>query len=236
MNTIPSSKLIAVTITAALAAGLGRDAGAQAYYYQPSPDYYHNDTASGTILGGALGALTGAIAGGKKNRDEGALIGAGIGAVTGNLMGRSKDEADAHRAASGRAAVQHLNDQAMAMAVTNDDLLEMTHAGVSDQLIVSTMQSRGARLDLSPQGLIALKQQGVSDQVVLAAQRMPAGAEVITSAVSAPVVVRETPTVVVTPAPRRVYVPSHYYGPRHYGPRHYRHAPPRSRVHYHVRF
>ncbi|MFO0792386.1 MAG: hypothetical protein U0805_23240 [Pirellulales bacterium] len=37
------------------------------YVYQPAPDYYHNDTASGTIVGGALGAVTGAIIGGKKH-------------------------------------------------------------------------------------------------------------------------------------------------------------------------
>ena len=142
------------------------------YYYQPAPDYYHNDTASGTFLGGAMGAITGAVIGGKKHGGQDALIGAGVGAVTGNLLGRSKDRDDAPRAANGAAAVGQLNQQAAAMAVTNYDLLQMTRAGISEDVIISTMRSRGARIDLSPQALIALKQQGVSDRVVMAAQDM----------------------------------------------------------------
>jgi hypothetical protein len=46
---------------------------------------------------------------------------------------------------------------------------------VSEDVIISTMRSRGARIDLSPQSLIALKQQGVSDRVVMAAQDMSGG-------------------------------------------------------------
>ena len=106
-------------------------ARAQQYYYQPSPDYYHNDTASGTVLGGAFGAVTGAIVGGKKDRGEGALIGAGVGALTGNLLGRSKDRADERQAAFGAGVAAQANQQAAAMAVSNYDLVTMTRAGVS---------------------------------------------------------------------------------------------------------
>ena len=63
-----------------------------------------------------------------------------------------------------------MNEQAAAMAVTDDDLVQMTRAGISEDVIISTMRSRGTRIDLSPQSLIALRQQGVSDRVVLAAQ------------------------------------------------------------------
>ena len=84
-----------------------------------------------------------------------ALIGAGVGAVTGNLLGRSKDAQDERRAANGAAAVSQMNQQAAAMAVTNYDLLQMTRAGISEDVIISTMRSRGARIDLSPQALIA---------------------------------------------------------------------------------
>ena len=54
-------------------------------------------------MGGAFGAVTGAIVGGRKDRGEGALIGAGVGALTGNLLGRAKDRADEQRAAAGAA-------------------------------------------------------------------------------------------------------------------------------------
>ena len=97
-------------LTAAFAMAQFDCANAQQYYYQPAPDYYHNDTASGTVTGGALGAITGAIVGGRKNRGEGALIGAGVGAITGNLLGRSKDRADAQYAASGAAVVAQAHD------------------------------------------------------------------------------------------------------------------------------
>ena len=122
---------------------------AQPYYYQPPPTYYHNDTVADTVVGGALGAITGAVIGGSKNREGGALIGAGVGALTGNLIGKSQDRADRHQAAAGAAAVANLNQQANALAVTNFDLVNMTRAGVSDDVIISTMRSRGARLDLS---------------------------------------------------------------------------------------
>lgn len=191
------------------------------YRYQPSAEYYHNDTASGTVMGGAFGAITGAIIGGSGDRGEGALIGAGVGALTGNLLGRQKDRVDEQRAAAGMAAVAQANQQATAQAVTNYDLVRMAQAGVGDELIISTIRSRGARLDLSPGALIALKESGVSDPVLIAAQQMsgrplPAPATIVTEAVPS--------TVILAPPPRRVY----RYAPRYP----YR----RSRVHYHFRF
>ena len=206
--------LVAV-LAAAVLIGPAEHAVAQQYYYQPPPDYYHNDTASGTVVGGALGAITGAVVGGHKNREGGALIGAGVGALTGNILGRSKDRADERQTATGAAVVAGMNQQAAATAVTNYDLVNMTKAGVSDEVIISTLRSRGARLDLSPQGPISLKQSGVSDRVLLVAQEMSAGS----SYLAAP----PPPTVLVAPAPG----PYWYYGP----PRPYY----RSHVYYHVR-
>jgi outer membrane lipoprotein SlyB len=196
------------------------------YVYQPAPDYYHNDTASGTVVGGALGAITGAAVAGRKDRGAGALIGAGVGAITGNLMGRSKDAADSRRAAYGAATVGQLNQQAAAMAVTNYDLLQMTQAGLSEDVIISTMRSRGARIDLSPQALIALKQQGVSDRVVVAAQQMSAAPGYIPPAAAGPTVISEVPpppAVIVAPAYRPYDYHPPYYHHHHYhrGPRTY---------------
>jgi hypothetical protein len=189
---------------------------AQQYHYQPPPDYYHNDTASGTVLGGAFGAVTGAIIGGKKDRGEGALIGAGVGALTGNLLGRSKDRADERQAAFGAGVAAQANQQAAALAVTNYDVVTMTRAGVSEDVIISTIRSRGAQLDLSPQSLISLKQSGVSDRVLLAAQdmnRRPAAY----APVAAPVVTRVVPTtVIVEPAPRYYWRPHRYHHHHHH--------------------
>lgn len=231
---IPRRAISLVLVTAIAVGCFAVPAVAQEYVYQPDRDYYHNDQASGTFLGGAMGAITGALIGGKKNGEGGALIGAGVGALTGNAMGRAKDRADEQRAAVGQASVAQLNQQAAATAITNFDLVEMTRAGVGDEVIISTMRARGTRLDLSPSSLITLKQNGVSDRVVLVAQQMNGGRSFGTA--GSPVVVRE-----VTPAPVVVAPAPYYYdyGPRyefyygHVHPHHYHHRP-RTRVHYSV--
>lgn len=207
---------IALLVTAIGLTG-AESAQAQPYIYQPAPDYYHNDTVSGTFLGGAFGAITGALVGGRKHAGQDALIGAGVGAVTGNLLGQSKDRNDAQRAAAGQAAVNQMNQQAAAMAVTEYDLVQMSRAGISEDVIISTMHSRGARIDLSPQALISLRQQGVSDRVVIAAQQMSGGQGYVAGAPPyGPTVVSEVPpppAVIVEPAYRPYYY--HYY-PRPY--------------------
>jgi hypothetical protein len=220
--------IVAILLSAVCVAARPERAAAQ-YYYQPAPDYYHNDTATGTVAGGAFGAVTGAILGGKKDRGEGALIGAGVGAITGNLLGRSKDRADERRAATGAAVVGQMNQQAAALAVTNYDLLQMTRAGVSEDVIISTMQSRGVQLDLSPQALISLKQSGISDRVVLAAQEMNR---------RGPYLAAPGPVPVVEAVPRRVIVadPWYYDCHPHYHHWHHHHHRPHTHVHYSIGF
>jgi outer membrane lipoprotein SlyB len=202
------------------------ECAAQPYYYAPPPTYYQNDTLGGTVVGGAFGAVTGAIIGGKEDRGEGALIGAGVGAVAGNLLGRSQDRADAANAAYGSQYVGQLNQQAAAQAVTNYDLIDMTRAGVSEEVIISTMQSRGTRLDLGPNSLISLKQAGVSDRVVMSAQGM-----------NGRVAPAPAPGYILAPRPTRVIVrePWPYYGC--YDDWHYHHYHrPHAHVHYGFHF
>lgn len=221
-----SPKRLFAFVTVAVAVVHAGPATAQPYYYQPAPDYYHNDTASGTFLGGAMGAITGAVIGGRKHGGQNALIGAGVGAVTGNLLGRSKDAADDRRAMRGAAAVGQMNQQAVAMAVTDNDLVQMTRAGISDDVIISTMRSRGTRVDLSPQSLIALRQQGVNDRVVIAAQQMSAGSGYVAgTSPLGPTVVAEVPpppAVIVAPAYRHY---PYWHHPRPYYYEHYDHHP-----------
>jgi outer membrane lipoprotein SlyB len=203
-------------------------ASAQQYYYQPPPSYYQNDTATGAVVGGGLGAVTGALIGGRDHRGGGALIGAGVGALTGGLVGNAVDQADRRAAATGTAVVAQANAQVAAMAVTNFDLVEMTRAGVGDDVIISTIRSRGGRFDLSPGGLIALKQSGVSDRVVMAAQSAGPSASAYV-APAAPAIIAPPPAVYVQPAPV-IYFHSgwgwghhhHHHGWRH-GHHHHHH-------------
>jgi hypothetical protein len=193
------------------------------YYYQPPPSYYRNDTAGGAVVGGGLGAVAGALVSPKKNRGENALIGAGVGALAGGLLGNARDKVDQQQVMVGSTVAANANAQIAAQAVTNYDLVEMTRAGLSEDLIISTIQSRGGRFDLSPGGLIALKQSGVSDRVVLAAQSMGRGgafgpAPTVVASPS-PVVMSPPPVMYVQPAPViRVYS-GHgwHHGHHHHG-------------------
>lgn len=220
-----SKRVTILAILSLTAAGAIAPAADAQYYYQPPPSYYQNDTLGGTVVGGGLGAITGALIGGRKQRGEGALIGAGVGAVAGGLIGNSQDRADQRQAMVGGAVAANANAQAAAQAaaqaVTNYDLVEMTRAGLSEDLIISTMRSRGGRFDLSPNGLIALKQSGVSDRVVIAAQSMGqsgyVAAQPAVIASPSPVVVGPAPVMVVRPAPVvRVYSGYGWHGPHHH--------------------
>lgn len=225
-----SRSLVALLAVAVLGAA-APSANAQ-YRYVPSRDYYRNDTAEGTVLGGAFGAITGAIVGGKKNRGQSALIGAGVGALTGNLLGRSKDRFDAHQAATESAVVARANRQAAARAVTNFDLIRLTQAGVGEDVIISTIRARGARLDLSPEGLIALKESGVSDPVLIAAQKITQGYRTAQPPPST-ILTRPAPsTVIVTPHPRWIYP----YPPRYYHHDYHHDHHRRASVHYRFGF
>ncbi|MAT68957.1 MAG: hypothetical protein CMJ58_05480 [Planctomycetaceae bacterium] len=215
---IVNRRLIVATLLVGCLAGIETEADAQ-YYYQAPRSAYQNDTVGGAVVGGGLGAVTGAIFGGRKRGGENALIGAGVGALAGGLLGKAQDNADARAVAAGNAAAAHANAQLAAQAVTSYDLVQMTQAGVSEDLIISTMQSRGVRLDLSPGGLISLKQSGVSDRVVLSAQRMAGYGPPVKQPINpSPVVVAPAPAVIVRPAPViRVY------GGGGWGPRYHHH-------------
>ena len=216
------------------------------YYYEPPRSYYRNDTFTGGLLGAGGGALIGSQFGGKSggNRGENALIGAGVGLLGGALLGKSIDNTDQRQVAAGNAvayqanqqvAVQNAqianqNAQLAAQAVTNQDLVEMTRAGLSEEVMINTIRSRGSRIDTSPMSLVFLKQSGVSDRVVMAAQAAtPLGTT--TTVATAPVSVPPTainappPAVIVTPAPV-YYAPPPvirvYGGYPHYHHHHYR--------------
>ena len=50
--------------------------------------------------------------------------------------------------------------------LTNDSIIKMAKAGLSDDLIVSTINTSSGKFDVTTDGLIALKSGGVSDKVV----------------------------------------------------------------------
>lgn len=151
---------------------------------------YHADR--GALFGGLLGAGTGAIVGSAVgNTGAGAAIGAGVGALSGAAVGSSLDEIEARN----RAMIEaRMGRQIAAGAVTIDDVLAMTRAGVDDELIVNHIRAHGVARPLEASDLIFLQQNGVSTRVVGAMQSAPASAAapvVVQPAVAAPVIVEE---------------------------------------------
>ncbi|MBC7337434.1 MAG: hypothetical protein H5U01_14365, partial [Clostridia bacterium] len=82
----------------------------------------------GALFGGLLGAGTGAIVGNAAgNTLAGTAIGAGVGALAGSAVGDSLDEMEAQNRAL---IAQQLGREIPAGAVTFDDVIAMTKAGV----------------------------------------------------------------------------------------------------------
>lgn len=131
-----------------------------------------NHTQRGAALGSGLGAATGAIVGHQSGHaGGGAAIGALAGGLIGGLAGNAEDVREERDAAI--ASANHANQQRQfaQRAVTNADLVQMTQSGISEQVIINSIRTRGGLLDLSPQGIIAMNQQGVSDGVIQFAQQ-----------------------------------------------------------------
>jgi hypothetical protein len=97
-------------------------------------------------------------------------------------------------------------------AVTMDDVIAMTAAGVDEQVIVTHVQNNGVIRPLQTADLIYLKEHGVSGRVITAMQAPP------------------RQVVVQQPAPP-VIVEEHYYGrPWGYYPHYHHHHHHRPRV------
>lgn len=148
-----------------------------------------NHTQRNSLAGTALGTTAGAIIGHQSGHGiEGAALGAVAGGLTGAVVGSEQDKQDAEQARLQR-------------ALTDADLIRMTQSGMSDEVIISSVRSRGGRFDLSPDALIALRQAGVSERVILEIQHS-SGEPVETVLVSG----RSRRVVVVRPLVPRVHV------------------------------
>lgn len=178
---------------------------------------YHADR--GALFGGLTGAGVGALVGNAVGHTgAGAAIGAGVGALTGAAVGSGMDEMEARN----RAMIEaQMGRQVAAGAVTIQDVVAMTQAGVNEELIINHIRAHGINRPLQTGDLISLQQQGVSTRVIQAMQEPP--------------VQRPPNTVIVRePAPPPVIVEEYHYGPPWWGPPHYYHhhghCGPRARV------
>lgn len=104
-------------------------------------------------------------------------------------------------------------------ALNNDSIAKLAKAGLSDDVIITTVNASPGTYDISPNGLIALKSAGVSDKVISAVvQRASSNSSAPQpSAATSPEVSAPAPT--GTPAPQpsdnkpRVFLQSASKGP-----------------------
>ena len=177
---------------------------------------YHADR--GALFGGLLGAGTGAIVGDALgNAGAGTAIGAGVGALTGAAIGESMDQIEAENRAM---IAAQLGREVRAGAVTIDDVVMMSQAGVDDELIINHIRANGMTRVPGTHELISLNNSGVSTEVIRVMQEPPPQPRpetvVIERPAPAPVVVEEY----------HHYGPPWYHRPPHYRYR-YRHREPR---------
>jgi outer membrane lipoprotein SlyB len=128
-----------------------------------TPEGTPDRTASGALIGGAIGAGSGAIIGGR-NAGAGALIGGAIGAITGGLIGHSMDEEQRERLRAAAPETLVRVDQGQPLGVA--DIKAMAKAGVSDEVIISQIRNSHTVYHLSTSDIIDLKNSGVSEPVI----------------------------------------------------------------------
>ncbi len=162
-------------------------------------------TENGALIGGGLGAATGALIGKATGHTAGgALIGAGVGALSGGLVGnaveKSEQKAEAKAVAQAQAQAQ----------LSMGEVIQMVQNHISDEVIINQIRTRGTVFYLSAQDIVMLKQNGVSDRVI--AEMQATATRVPRRVYSAAPVVQ--PVYVVEPAPPPPVV---RFGYTHYG-------------------
>lgn len=165
----------------------------------------------GTAIGALTGALTGAAIGKNNgNTGAGAVLGTAVGALAGTAIGESVD-ADIAR---NNAIIQERLGRQLAGAVTVDDVIVMSQANLSDEVIATHIRANGVANPPRPEDLITLSNAGVSDAVIQAMQTATPPTPPAPSTVTAdrrPVIVEE----------------HHYIAPPY---------PPPFRSHWHYRY
>ena len=171
-----------------------------------SPYYADRGALFGGLMGAGVGAIVGDAVG---DAGAGAVIGAGVGAITGEAVGESLDEIDARNRAQ---IAAQLGRTPQAGAVTREEVIAMSRAGVAPQLITSHIRNNGMARPLTTADVIHLHQQGVATGVIEVMQSPPTTRMPAQLAPTRPVIIEE-----------------HYYGhpwqhfDLHHRPRHRRH-------------
>ncbi|MFV1968801.1 MAG: glycine zipper domain-containing protein [Pirellulaceae bacterium] len=163
----------------------------------------------GAGIGGLTGALAGAAIGENHgNAVAGAAIGTAVGALAGTAMGSEMD----HEVARSEALIREKMGRAMAGAVSVADVIAMTRAGLSDEVVVSHIRANGVAARPQVPDLIQLRNAGVRDPIIQAMQQTPPP-QLFEPVPYGPPVVIEEHYFVAPPGPIGWHRPMHYHGP-----------------------
>lgn len=177
-----------------------------------NPDGTQNNTAGGALIGGAIGAITGAAIGGGRHGGEGALIGAAAGVIGGGLIGNSMDQEQNARLRAQAPQTYVKVEQGQPLSVV--DVKSLAKAGINEDVIINQIKNSHTVYHLSTADIIDLRDSGVTDKVINFMINSPSlwGGTSDASAQSSTVVVQQAPppppmeTIVVAPAPDYVWV------------------------------
>jgi hypothetical protein len=135
----------------------------------------------GAVVGGAGGAVAGAVIGGERHRWLGALIGGALGATGGYLIGAqtekvNSNDRDGALESNRRAETQPATAEEAKAAttadvnkdgfVTLDEVVAMERAGLSDDEILSRLDATDQIFELTPEQRRYLTDRGVSRTVM----------------------------------------------------------------------
>jgi outer membrane lipoprotein SlyB len=127
------------------------------------PNGEPNNTGTGALVGGGIGAASGAVLGGR-NAGVGALIGGAFGAIAGSIIGYQMDQAQAARLRE-QAPVTYVHVE-QRQPLTVADVEALVKAKVSDDVIIAQIQGSHTVYHLTSTDIIGLHNAGVSDRVV----------------------------------------------------------------------
>jgi len=129
-----------------------------------SPNGTPDNTASGALMGGAIGAISGAAIGGPRNGGAGALIGAAAGALAGGAIGHSADLQQQERLRAQAPQTYVRVEQGQPLSVP--DIKALSEAKMSDDIIISQIRNSHTIFRLSTPDIIDLHNAGVSENVI----------------------------------------------------------------------
>jgi outer membrane lipoprotein SlyB len=129
-----------------------------------NPDGSQNNTGTGALMGGAMGAMTGAAIGGRAHGGPDALIGAAVGALAGGLIGNAADREQEARLRAQAPQTYVRVDQGAPLTIA--DVKALAKAGIGEDVIISQIANSRTVFHLSAAEIIDLRDSGVSDKVV----------------------------------------------------------------------